>query len=103
MSLMQRGFTRLLIDGKTVGPDVARRLDRPNFDNVFVLVDRLVARPTYVNVWFDSLETCFQEGHGSGWIETAEATPRRLKFSDRLNASMTATLYEQPEPSPFQL
>jgi excinuclease ABC subunit A len=101
MSLMQRGFTRLLIDGKTVDLASPDDFDRPDFDNVFVLVDRLVARADVRQRLVDSLETCFQEGHGSGWIETAEPTPRRLKFSDRFECKYDGTVYEQPEPRLF--
>ena len=44
MSLMQRGFTRLLHEGKQIdfaSPDDYKRDD---FENVYVLVDRLTAR-----------------------------------------------------------
>ena len=49
----------------------------------------------------DSLEICFQEGHGSALIETAEAEPRRFNFSDRFECKYDGTLYAQPEPRLF--
>src|SRR5205085_8819004 len=73
MSLMQRGFTRLLHDGKQIdlaSPDDYRRDD---FEEVFVLVDRLVARPDVRQRLVDSLETCFREGHGQAVIEVVPA------------------------------
>jgi excinuclease ABC subunit A len=75
MSLMQRGFTRLLHDGKQIdlaSPDDYRRDD---FENVYVLVDRLVARPDLRQRLVDSLETCFREGHGQAVIEVSLPAP----------------------------
>ena len=69
MSLMQRGFTRLFHDGAQIdlaSPDDYRRED---FEDVYVLVDRLVARPDVRQRLVDSLETCFREGHGQAVIE----------------------------------
>jgi excinuclease ABC subunit A len=101
MSLMQRGFTRLLVDGKTI--DLQSPDDYPvdNLDNVFVLVDRLTARPDVRQRLVDSLETCFQEGHGSAVIETAEPNPLRLRFSDRFECKYDGTVYATPEPRLF--
>src|ERR1043166_1719132 len=75
MSLMQRGFTRLLHEGQHIdltSPDDYRRED---FENVFVLVDRLVARPEVRQRLVDSLETCFREGHGQAVIEVSLPSP----------------------------
>ncbi len=101
MSLMQRGFTRLYSAGETIdlaSPDDYQRAD---FENVFVLVDRLVARPDVRERLVDSLETCFQEGHGVAVIETVEAEPRRLRFSERFECKYDGTIYAQPEPRLF--
>lgn len=101
MSLMQRGFTRLYSDRQIIelhSPDDFR-LD--SFDNVFVMVDRLVARPDIRQRLVDSLEICFQEGHGNANIETADAEPTRLKFSDRFECKYDGTIYAQPEPRLF--
>jgi excinuclease ABC subunit A len=101
MSLMQRGFTRLLVEGETLelrSPDDYTRTD---FEGVYVLVDRLVARPDVRERLVDSFETCFIEGHGSALIRTAEAEPRSLKFSERFECKYDGTIYAQPEPRLF--
>jgi excinuclease ABC subunit A len=101
MSLMQRGFTRLFVNNETIelrSPDDYTRAD---FENVFVLVDRLVAREDVRSRLVDSLETCFVEGHGAAIVQTAEAVPRVLKFSERFECKYDGTIYEQPEPRLF--
>ncbi len=102
MSLMQRGFTRLLLPGGEVlelrTPDDYKRSD---FEGVFVLVDRLVARADVRERLVDSLETCFIEGHGQSVVETAEAEPRRMRFSERFECKYDGTVYAQPEPRLF--
>src|SRR5688572_15463395 len=101
MSLMQRGFTRLYSAGQTIelhSPD-DYKLD--SFDDVFVMVDRLVARPDIRQRLVDSLEICFQEGHGNANIETADEEPIRLKFSDRFECKYDGSVYAQPEPRLF--
>src|SRR5205085_4268334 len=74
---------------------------RPDFADVFVLVDRLAARADVHVRLVDSLETCFIEGHGVAFIETAEETPRVLKFSERFECKYDGTVYAQPEPRLF--
>jgi excinuclease ABC subunit A len=130
MSLMQRGFTRLLFDGKQIdltSPDDYRRDD---FENVFVLVDRLVARPDVRQRLVDSLETCFREGHGQAVIEVSLPSPSgrgaggegpgalrpspnplptgegdqartHFRFSERFECKYDGTVYATPEPRLF--
>ncbi|HEX8473107.1 MAG TPA: excinuclease ABC subunit UvrA [Pyrinomonadaceae bacterium] len=101
MSLMQRGFTRLYSNGETIelrSPDDYTRTD---FAGVFVLVDRLVARQDVRERLVDSLETCFIEGHGAAVVQTAEAEPRALRFSERFECKYDGTVYAQPEPRLF--
>lgn len=101
MSLMQRGFTRLFADGQVIelnSPDDYRKSD---FENVFVLVDRLVARADVRQRLVDSLEICFQEGHGQALIETAEPEPKRFQFSERFECKYDQTVYATPEPRLF--
>ncbi len=99
MSLMQRGFTRLYADGQTIDLTSPDDYTRPDFEGVFVLVDRLVARADVRERLVDSLETCFQEGHGTGLIETAEG--RRMRFSERFECKYDGTVYAPPEPRLF--
>ena len=101
MSLMQRGFTRLLAQGQTIELNSPDDYTLPDFENVFVLVDRLTARPDVRQRLVDSLETCFQEGHGAAIIQTAEAEPRSLRFSEKFSCKYDGTSYEQPEPRLF--
>ena len=101
LSLMQRGFTRLLYKGQTIELASAEDYKRDDFNDVFVLVDRLTARSDTRQRLVDSLEICFQEGHGLAVIETAEPQSKRLNFSDRFACKYDGTLYAQPEPRLF--
>ena len=83
MSLMQRGFTRLFVGGETVELRSPDDYTRPDFEGVYVLVDRLVARPDVRERLVDSFETCFIEGHGQAVVRTVETEPRTLSFSER--------------------
>jgi excinuclease ABC subunit A len=101
MSLMQRGFTRLLHEGRIIELQSPDDFQLETFENVFVLVDRLVARPDIRQRLVDSLEICFQEGHSAATIETVEDEPKRLRFSDRFECKYDGTIYAQPEPRLF--
>jgi excinuclease ABC subunit A len=101
MSLMQRGFTRLLVGGEPVELRTPDDYRRPDFEGVYVLVDRLVARPDVRERLVDSFETCFVEGHGAALVRTAEAEPRTLNFSERFECKYDGTVYAQPEPRLF--
>ncbi|HEX5704061.1 MAG TPA: excinuclease ABC subunit UvrA [Pyrinomonadaceae bacterium] len=121
MSLMQRGFTRLMHEGKQIdlaSPD-DYKLD--HFENVYVLVDRLAAREDVRQRLVDSLETCFREGHGQAMIELAEGTQAgthasgvlsdkraggtrtatRLRFSEGFECKYDRIAYPTPEPRLF--
>ncbi|HEV7858017.1 MAG TPA: excinuclease ABC subunit UvrA [Pyrinomonadaceae bacterium] len=101
MSLMQRGFTRLFAEGQAIELNSPDDYTRDDFENVFVLVDRLVAREDVRQRLVDSLETCFQEGHGTAIVLTAEAEPQRFYFSERFECKYDGTIYAQPEPRLF--
>ncbi|HEX8557561.1 MAG TPA: excinuclease ABC subunit UvrA [Pyrinomonadaceae bacterium] len=101
MSLMQRGFTRLLAGGETLELRSPDDYTRPDFEDVYVLVDRLVARPDVLGRLVDSFETCFIEGHGQAVVRTAEESPRAFKFNERFECKYDGTLYAQPEPRLF--
>ncbi len=101
MSLMQRGFTRLFAQGQIIELQSPDDYPLPDFENVFVMVDRLVAHADVRQRLVDSLEICFQEGHGAAVIETGEAEPKRLWFSDKFECKYDRTLYAQPEPRLF--
>ena len=102
MSLMQRGFTRLYVQGEVIDLASPDDYTRPDFEGVYVLVDRLVAREGVRERLVDSLETCFQEGHGQAVIETAGGVePRRMRFSERFECKYDGTIYAPPEPRLF--
>src|SRR5437660_1288989 len=117
MRLMQRGFTRLLHEGVQVDLASPDDYHRDDFDNVYVLVDRLVAREDVRQRLVDSLETCFREGHGQAVIEIVDGThasgvlseqragdPRttqRLRFSEKFECKYDGTVYATPEPRLF--
>ncbi|HYY59705.1 MAG TPA: excinuclease ABC subunit UvrA, partial [Pyrinomonadaceae bacterium] len=101
MSLMQRGFTRLYSGGETIELRSPDDYTRPDFHEVYVLIDRLTARASIRERLVDSLETCFREGHGTALIETADGQARRLQFSERFECKYDGTVYAQPEPRLF--
>ncbi len=101
MSLMQRGFTRLLAGGETLELRSPDDYTRPDFEDVYILVDRLVARADVRERLVDSFEVCFTEGHGQAFVRTAEESPRSLKFNERFECKYDGTLYAQPEPRLF--
>jgi excinuclease ABC subunit A len=101
MSLMQRGFSRLYVNGKTIELNSPDDYTRADFEDVFVLVDRLTARSDVRQRLVDSLEICFQEGHGTAVIETAEVEPKKLYFSERFECKYDGTVYATPEPRLF--
>src|SRR5205807_1314107 len=101
MSLMQRGFTRLFVGGETIELRSPDDYTRPDFDGVFVLVDRLVARADVRERLVDSFETCFIEGHGQAFVQTVGDETRALKFSERFECKYDGTIYAQPEPRLF--
>lgn len=101
MSLMQRGFTRLFANGKMIELQSADDYPLTDFESVSVLVDRLTARSDIRQRLVDSLEICFQEGHGVAVIETAEEQPQRFRFSERFECKYDGTIYATPEPRLF--
>ncbi len=103
MSLMQRGFTRLYDAAARQTIDLRTPDDyaRASFDDVYVLIDRLAARADVRERLVDSLETCFQEGHGVAVVETVEEDSRRLRFSERFECKYDGSIYAQPEPRLF--
>src|SRR5437870_4057194 len=100
MSLMQRGFNRLLHEGGQIDLASPDDYQRDDFDNVYVLVDRLVARPDVRQRLVDSLETCFREGHGQALVQVAE-NARLLRFAEKFQCKYDGTVYARPEPRLF--
>ncbi|MGA9772577.1 MAG: excinuclease ABC subunit UvrA [Blastocatellia bacterium] len=101
MSLMQRGFTRLYKDGRTIELATPDSYTDKNFDDTFVLVDRLVARGDVRTRLIDSLEVCYQEGHGQAVVEMADESHTRLAFSESFECKHCNIKYAAPEPRLF--
>ncbi len=101
MSLMQRGFTRLFRSDETIDLRTPDDFTATNFDDTYVLVDRLAARPDVLGRLVDSLEICFREGHGEAFIRTAGAEPSEMHFSERFACRNDGTEYAAPEPRLF--
>ncbi len=98
ISLLQQGFSRLYRGGEMI--ELAKPEDYPfaDFNETYVLIDRLKAEPDIRQRLVDSLEICFREGHAAV-VETAEG--QRLKFSDSFICKYDGTRYEEPEPTLF--
>jgi excinuclease ABC subunit A len=98
ISLLQQGFSRLYRAGDTI--ELQKPEDYPfaDFEDTYVLIDRLKSDPDIRQRLVDSLETCFREGHAAV-IETTER--KRLKYSDCYICKYDGTRYEQPEPHLF--
>ncbi|HKQ78353.1 MAG TPA: excinuclease ABC subunit UvrA [Blastocatellia bacterium] len=108
MSLMGRGFTRLYdaVKNETIELETPDSYHGKDFDNIFVLVDRLVVRGDSRSRLVDSLEICFREGHGqaiiqSAAIQTAGDGHRLLSFSEKFECKNCGLDYVQPEPRLF--
>src|SRR6266571_2455660 len=107
MSLMQRGFTRLYKEGRTIELATPDSYTDNNFDNTFVLVDRLSVRADVKSRLVDSLEVCYREGHGQAMVETADEPyegceqPLRFQFSEGFECKRCQIKYAAPEPRLF--
>jgi excinuclease ABC subunit A len=104
MSLMQRGFVRLFHEGKQIDLSSPDDYKRDDFEDVYVLVDRLTARQDVRQRLVDSLETCFREGHGQAVIALSELPaggPKTLRFSERFECKYDGIFYATPEPRLF--
>ncbi|MGB7201084.1 MAG: excinuclease ABC subunit UvrA [Pyrinomonadaceae bacterium] len=115
ISLLQQGFSRLYRNGEMIELTRPEDYEFDDFENTFVLIDRLKAGADIRQRLVDSLEICFREGHAAV-IETAgtrtllsvnnkeqsgQECPRSLKFSDQYICKYDGTRYEEPEPTLF--
>src|SRR5215213_9245878 len=73
MSLMQQGFTRLFRAGETIDLQTPEDYPFQDFENTYVLVDRLKADKSIRQRLVDSLEIGFRES-GASVIQTASGT-----------------------------
>jgi excinuclease ABC subunit A len=106
MSLMGRGFTRLydVVKNEVIELQTPDSYERKDFENVYVLVDRLAVRSDQGasrSRLVDSIEICFREGHGQATILTAGDDPQLLSFSEKFECKNCGLGYVQPEPGLF--
>ena len=96
--LLQQGFSRLFRNGEMI--ELQKPEDYPfsDFENTYVLIDRLKADMDIHQRLVDSLEICFREGHAAV-IETT--TGERLSYSDQYICKYDGTAYDEPEPQLF--
>jgi excinuclease ABC subunit A len=101
MSLMQRGFTRLYKKGRMIELATPDSFTGTDFDDTFVLVDRLTAKEETRSRLVDSLEVCYQEGRGQAIIETVGEPQTRFQFSEGFECKRCSLRYGTPEPQLF--
>lgn len=100
MSLLGHGFSRLLRDNETIDLQKPEDYTHKDFENTFVLIDRLKAEKSIRQRLVDSLETCFRESKAA-IIKTAESEPQTLNVSEQFICKYDGTIYEDPEPRLF--
>lgn len=101
ISLLQQGFSRLHRNGELIELSRPEDYKFADFNDTFVLIDRLKADPDIRQRLVDSLETCFREGHAAIIEQVGGEEPLSLKFSDRFVCKYDGTAYEEPEPQLF--
>jgi excinuclease ABC subunit A len=101
MSLMQRGFTRLYKKGRMIELATPDSFTGTDFDDTFVLVDRLTVKEETRSRLVDSLEVCYQEGRGQAIIETVGEPQTRFQFSEGFECKRCSLRYGTPEPQLF--
>ena len=98
MMLLQQGFSRLYRGGETIELNRPEDYKFDDFNDTYVLIDRLSASADTRQRLVDSLEVCFREGHAAV-IETVDG--QQLKFSDCYICKYDGTRYDEPEPTLF--
>jgi excinuclease ABC subunit A len=98
MSLLQQGFSRLFRGGEMIELQKPEDFLFDDFDDTYVLIDRLAVSAETRQRLVDSLEISFREGH-SAVIETTDG--ERLKYSDSFICKYDGTFYDEPEPHLF--
>lgn len=101
ISLLQQGFSRLYRDDKLIELSLPEDYKFSDFNDTFVLIDRLKADQDIRQRLVDSLETCFREGHAAIIEQVGGEEKVSLKFSDRYVCKYDGTPYEEPEPQLF--
>ncbi len=96
--LLQQGFSRLYRSGETIELNQPEDYKFDDFNDTFVLIDRLVSSAETRQRLVDSLEICFREAHAAV-IEAVDG--QQLKYSDSYICKYDGTRYDEPEPTLF--
>jgi len=103
--LRRRGFSRLLVDGRTLSLDEAAGLPAlKDSASLAVIVDRLKTAPDVRTRLVDSIETSFHGGEGAAFaVEVNEAggVVETMRFSERFECRTCGITYEIPQPRLF--
>ena len=104
-ALRQKGFGRLIIDGRAVGFDDVDPGVLADCTELQVVVDRLKVGPDLLGRVTDSVETAYQEGGGSAFaVEVGGASPAAPvvhRFSEKFECRECGIAYEVPQPRLF--
>ncbi len=96
--LLQQGFSRLFRSGEVVELGRPEDYKFDDFNDTYVLIDRLTTSPDSQRRLVDSLEICFREAH-SAVVRTVDGS--ELKYSDSYVCKYDGTRYDEPEPTLF--
>ncbi|MBC7797534.1 MAG: excinuclease ABC subunit UvrA, partial [Pyrinomonadaceae bacterium] len=99
IELLGQGFSRLFRNGEMIELNSPDDYKFDDFDETFVMVDRLKSDIETRQRLVDSLEICFQNGDGNAIIKTVDETT--LKFSNQFVCKYDGTRFETPEPHLF--
>lgn len=101
LSLMQRGFNRLVRGEQIVELATSEEFGEDSLDAYCVLVDRLAVGHDILSRLTDSLEICFQEGHGEAVVQTHGENPQVFRFSEKFQCKKCSLVFAPPEPRLF--
>ena len=99
IELLTEGFSRLFRNGETIELRTPDDYKFEDFEDTFVLVDRLAIRGDIRQRLVDSLEIAFLNGDGNAIVETTDG--QKLKFSTKFICEYDGTPYFEPEPRLF--
>ncbi len=101
MSLLQRGFRRLLVNGQVIEINTPDDFPGETLEGVEVIADRLAARPDAAARLTDSVEMAFREGHGDMAIHVVSPAPAVMRFGERFACKACRLDYPPLEPTLF--
>jgi excinuclease ABC subunit A len=105
---LKQGFHRILVveeGNPAIRPLSGWSPESPSeWDEAFVLVDRLLIEEGISDRLADSLDTCYREGNGVAEVFVlagGEGVPQRLRFTERFECQYCRIPYRTPEPRLF--